>query len=98
MRVLISVYDKTGLVDFLSSIGNYIDEIYGTEGTVKFLKDNNISANNSSQLTGFDDLLGGRVKTLHPAIFSGVLSKRDGESNEQLSKCLKYLLQENVAI
>lgn len=86
MRVLISVYDKTGLVDFLSSIGNYIDEIYGTEGTVKFLKDNNISANNSSQLTGFDDLLGGRVKTLHPAIFSGVLSKRDGESNEQLSK------------
>ncbi|WP_337860753.1 bifunctional phosphoribosylaminoimidazolecarboxamide formyltransferase/IMP cyclohydrolase [Ferroplasma sp.] len=86
MRILISVYDKAGLVDFLNSISNYIDEIYGTEGTVKYLKENNIKANNSSLLTGFDDLLGGRVKTLHPAIFSGILSKRDTESNEQLKK------------
>jgi phosphoribosylaminoimidazolecarboxamide formyltransferase/IMP cyclohydrolase len=86
MRLLISVYDKTGIVDFLRSISNYIDEIYGTEGTVKYLKENNIEAINSSSITGFDDLLGGRVKTLHPAIFSGILSKRDEESNEQLKK------------
>ena len=86
MRILISVYDKTGLVNFLSSIKDHIDEIYGTEGTVKYLKENNIAANNSSNLTGFDDLLGGRVKTLHPAIFSGILSKRDSASNMQLEK------------
>ncbi|MGE9809936.1 bifunctional phosphoribosylaminoimidazolecarboxamide formyltransferase/IMP cyclohydrolase [Ferroplasma acidiphilum] len=86
MRILISVYDKTGLVNFLSSIKDHIDEIYGTEGTVKYLKENNIAAKNSSNLTGFDDLLGGRVKTLHPAIFSGILSKRDSESNMQLEK------------
>jgi phosphoribosylaminoimidazolecarboxamide formyltransferase/IMP cyclohydrolase len=86
MRVFISVYDKTGLVDFLNSVKDCIEEIYGTEGTVNYLKENGIKANNSSSLTGFEDLLGGRVKTLHPAIFSGILSKRDDESNQQLGK------------
>ncbi len=86
MKAFISVYDKTGLVDFLNTVSAQLDGIYGTEGTVKYLKDNGIDAINSSTLTGFDDLLGGRVKTLHPAIFSGLLSKRDKESNIQLEK------------
>ncbi len=86
MKAFISVYNKTGLVDFLDAISTQLDGIYGTEGTVRYLKDNGIEAINSSMLTGFDDLLGGRVKTLHPAIFSGLLSKRDGESNKQLEK------------
>jgi phosphoribosylaminoimidazolecarboxamide formyltransferase/IMP cyclohydrolase len=86
MKAFISVYDKTGLIDFLNAIKNKLDGIYGTEGTVKYLKDNGIDAINSSTLTGFDDLLGGRVKTLHPAVFAGLLSKRDLESNKQLEK------------
>ena len=86
MKALISVYNKDGLIDFISSLGNKIDEIYATEGTLKYLNENNVKAKSSSLLTGFDDLLDGRVKTLHPAIFSGLLSKRDEKSEGQLKK------------
>ncbi len=86
MRVFVSVYNKTGLLDFLNSIKTYIDDIYGTEGTVKYLIDNGFDATGSSKITGFDDLLDGRVKTLHPAIFAGILSKGDEKSNKQLEK------------
>ncbi len=86
MKALISVYNKDGLIDFIDSLKDKIDEIYATEGTLKYLIENNINAKPSSSLTGFDDLLDGRVKTLHPAIFSGLLSKRDNKSEEQLKK------------
>ncbi|MEM0139508.1 MAG: bifunctional phosphoribosylaminoimidazolecarboxamide formyltransferase/IMP cyclohydrolase [Ferroplasma sp.] len=86
MRVFISVYNKTGLVDFLEAIKGFIDEIYGTDGSVKYLAEHGIDAKKSSILTGFDDLLDGRVKTLHPGIFSGLLSTRDEKSNQQLKK------------
>ncbi len=86
MKALISVYDKDGLIDFVSSLKDKIDKIYATGGTLKYLNENNIRAESSSSLTGFDDLLDGRVKTLHPAIFSGLLSKRDKKSEEQLKK------------
>ncbi len=86
MRALISVYDKTDLLDFLKFMGKSITEIYATDGTLKYLKENHVDAKPSSDLTGFGDLLNGRVKTLHPSIFAGLLSKRDNESEGQLKK------------
>ncbi len=86
MRALISVYDKTDLLDFLKFMGKSITEIYATDGTLRYLKENHVDAKPSSDLTGFGDLLNGRVKTLHPSIFAGLLSKRDTESEDQLKK------------
>ncbi len=86
MKALISVYNKSGLLDFLKFMGNNIELIYATDGTFKYLSDNGIKAFPTSELTGFGDILDGRVKTLHPAIFSGLLSKRDLKSNNELKK------------
>ncbi len=83
MNVLVSVSDTTGLIDLLKHVNG---NIYATPGTFKFLSDSGIKANKISDLTGFDDLLDGRVKTLHPGVFSGILSKRDQKSEEELKK------------
>lgn len=74
MRALISVYDKSGLVDFVRNCGTAIEEIYATGSTGDHLRKSGITAKSTSELTGFDELLGGRVKTLHPKIFAGILS------------------------
>src|SRR6266481_3349088 len=67
-RALLSVSDKTGLVDFARElVTKYGIELIATGGTVKAL----------SELTGFPEILDGRVKTLHPAIYAGLLAKRD---------------------
>ncbi|HKJ96160.1 MAG TPA: bifunctional phosphoribosylaminoimidazolecarboxamide formyltransferase/IMP cyclohydrolase, partial [Thermoplasmataceae archaeon] len=83
MKVFISVFDKTGLVQFIKGISNHLDEIYSTGGSYKHLKENGIDVRNSSELTGFGEILGGRVKTLHPKVFSGILSNRDQKSREE---------------
>lgn len=82
MRAFISVFDKTGLVPFIKGNIDHIDEIYSTGGTFRHLGDNGIKARNSSELTGFEDVLGGRVKTLHPRVFAGILSTRDEKSRK----------------
>lgn len=86
MKVLASVDDKTGLDTFLKGISGYTTEIFASGGTHRFLTEAGIKATNISGLTGFDQLLGGRVKTLHPAIFSGILSQRDEEAKKQLEE------------
>ncbi len=86
MKVLASVHDKTGLTAFLKGISQFVTEIYASGGTYRNITDGGIKATNISSLTGFEDLLGGRVKTLHPAIFSGILSQRDEKAKEQLSE------------
>lgn len=83
MRAFISVFDKTGLIQFIKGISNHIDEIYSTGGSYRHLRENGIEVRNSSELTGFGEILGGRVKTLHPKIFSGILSTRDEKSREE---------------
>ncbi|OWP56388.1 MAG: bifunctional phosphoribosylaminoimidazolecarboxamide formyltransferase/IMP cyclohydrolase [Thermoplasmatales archaeon B_DKE] len=80
MRALISVYDKSGLLDFLGECGSSIDEIYATGSTGEYLKKNGLSAKSTSEITGFEQLLGGRVKTLHPMIFAGILSDETARS------------------
>lgn len=83
MRAFISVFDKSGLVPFLKGISASLDEVYSTGGTYNHIKESGIPVKNSSELTGFSDILGGRVKTLHPKIYSGILSTRDAESRKQ---------------
>ncbi|MEM0155663.1 MAG: bifunctional phosphoribosylaminoimidazolecarboxamide formyltransferase/IMP cyclohydrolase [Thermoplasmataceae archaeon] len=80
MRALISVYNKSGLIEFVKSCGDVMGEIYATGSTGDHLRKNGISARSTSELTGFEELLGGRVKTLHPRIFAGILSDYDSRA------------------
>ncbi len=82
MRALISVNDKTGLVEFLKYCGNSISEIFATDGTGEHLRKNGFNARSTSDLTGFDQLLDGRVKTLHPKIFAGILAGGEERSRK----------------
>ena len=84
MRALFSVYDKSGLEQFLKHSRNYIEEVYATGGTLKFLQEKGFEVKNTQDITGFQELLNGRVKTLHPALFAGILSTRDEQSNKEL--------------
>ncbi len=75
-RALISVYDKTGLVDFAKKLEEMGVEILSTGGTAKHLTENGIAVTSVSDVTGFPEILGGRVKTLHPRVHGGILAKR----------------------
>jgi len=84
-RALISVSDKTGVIDFAKSLCDLGFEILSTGGTSKVLKDAGIMVTGVSDITGFPECLDGRVKTLHPAIHAGILAMRDNtEHMEQL--------------
>ncbi len=77
-RALLSVSDKTGLVDFARElVSKYGVELIATGGTRKALADAGLPVRDVSDLTGFPEILDGRVKTLHPAIYAGLLAKRD---------------------
>ena len=78
-RALISVYDKTGVLEFSSRLRELGVEIVSTGGTFKLLSENGIEAIRVESLTGFPEMLGGRVKTLHPVIFGGILADRGRE-------------------
>ena len=82
-KALISVYDKTNL-EFLANcfIKNNI-EIIATGGTLKFLQDKNIAATDVTTITNFPEMLDGRVKTLHPNLFAGILFKRNEPQHQQ---------------
>src|SRR5437667_10233682 len=77
-RALLSVSDKTGLVDFARElVSKYGVELIATRGRRKTLADAGLPVRDISELTGFPEILDGRVKTLHPAIYAGLLAKRD---------------------
>ncbi len=77
-RALIAVYDKTGIVDFARAlVEEFGVEIISTGGTAKHLKDAGIPVTLVEEVTGFPELLDGRVKTLHPKIHAGILADRD---------------------
>lgn len=80
-RALISVYDKTGIIDLAKFLTINEVEIISTGGTYKYLRDNNISATEVSEVTGFDEMLDGRVKTLHPNIHGGILAIRGNDEH-----------------
>ena len=86
MKALISVSDKTGIVEFAKELEKLGIEIISTGGTFKKLKDENVNATEISELTKFPECLNGRVKTLHPKVHAGILAMRSNpEHMEQLS-------------
>jgi len=82
-RALISVDDKTGLVDLGRALVEQGIEIISTGGTAKMLKDSGVPVTPIELVTGFPEMLGGRVKTLHPMVHGGILARRHVESDEQ---------------
>ena len=76
-RALLSVSDKAGLADFARGLAELGFELYSTGGTLKVLQEAKIAANPVSDLTGFPEIMDGRVKTLHPGIHGGLLARRD---------------------
>lgn len=77
MKALISVSDKTGIVEFAKELENLGVEIISTGGTFKKLKEEGVKAIEISELTGFPECLDGRVKTLHPKVHAGILAMRN---------------------
>lgn len=75
-RALISVSDKSGIVEFAQSLAEMRIEILSTGGTAKLLADNNIKVKEVSDYTGFPEMMDGRVKTLHPKVHGGILGRR----------------------
>ena len=76
-RALISVSDKTGIVDFARELTRFNVEIISTGGTAKALRDAGINVRDISEITGFPEMMDGRVKTLHPRVHGGLLAIRD---------------------
>ena len=75
-RALISLSDKTGIIELAKELKNFSVEIFSTGGTAKLFRENNIPVTEVSNLTGFPEILDGRVKTLHPKIHAGLLALR----------------------
>ena len=80
-RALLSVYNKEGIADFAKELVRSGIEIISTGGTYKLLKENKIPVRSVEEITGFPEVLNGRVKTLHPNIFAGILADRDNKTH-----------------
>jgi phosphoribosylaminoimidazolecarboxamide formyltransferase/IMP cyclohydrolase len=82
-RALLSVTDKSGLVEFGEFLAEQGVEILSTGGTAKMLRDSGVPVVEVSDYTGFPEMLDGRVKTLHPKIHGGILGRRDLASHKE---------------
>ena len=80
-RALISVTDKTGVVELAKGLVRHGVSIISTGGTAKVLRDAGVSITDISDFTGFPEMLDGRVKTLHPKVHAGILAIRDNENH-----------------
>ncbi len=80
-KAIISVSDKTGIVDFAKELSSLGIEIYSTGGTAKLLHEAGITVKSVSELTNFPEILDGRVKTLHPAVHAGLLAELNKEEH-----------------
>jgi phosphoribosylaminoimidazolecarboxamide formyltransferase/IMP cyclohydrolase len=80
-RAIFSVTDKTGLVDFARQLSALGIELISTGGTAKLLRDSGIAVKEISELTGFPEMLDGRVKTLHPKVHGGILHRRENPAH-----------------
>jgi len=81
---LLSVHNKSGLVEFAEGLADLGWRLLASGGTAKLLRDNNIPVTEVADYTGSPEILGGRVKTLHPAIHGGLLARPTAEDHEQL--------------
>ncbi len=92
MRAIISVSNKSGVVDFARGLKELGIEIFSTGGTKKSLEVAGVKIHSISELTGFPEILDGRVKTLHPAVHGGILARRD------LPQHLSQLIQHHIEL
>src|SRR5437764_4247301 len=76
-RALISVTDKTGIVDFARELSQLGIELISTGGTAKALRESGLAVRDVAEVTGFPEMLDGRVKTMHPKITGAILAVRD---------------------
>ena len=81
---ILSVYDKTGLLDFARGLADLGWTLLASGGTAKLLRENSISVTEVADYTRSPEILGGRVKTLHPAIHGGLLARPTQEDHQQL--------------
>jgi phosphoribosylaminoimidazolecarboxamide formyltransferase/IMP cyclohydrolase len=81
VKALLSVYDKTGVLDVARQLAELGCELISTGGTAATLRDGGLIVTEVSELTGFPEILDGRVKTLHPVIHAGLLARRDVEEH-----------------
>ncbi|HEY3138772.1 MAG TPA: bifunctional phosphoribosylaminoimidazolecarboxamide formyltransferase/IMP cyclohydrolase, partial [Blastocatellia bacterium] len=82
-RALISVSDKSGLVEFAKRLSARSVELVSTGGTARLLREAGLEVRDVSSLTGFPEILGGRVKTLHPKVHGGLLAIRDNPEHQR---------------
>ena len=85
-RAIISVSDKDGIVDFAKELSGLGIELISTGGTYRLLKENGLDVTEVSDVTGFPEMLDGRVKTLHPKVHAGILARRDLPAHMQAIK------------
>ena len=86
VRALVSVFDKTGIVDFAKRLAVLKIEILSTGGTAKLLRENGVAVRDVSDFTGWPEMLGGRVKTLHPKVHGGLLFRRRHPDDQKQAK------------
>ena len=97
-RALLSVSDKTGIIDFARGLVSLGYEVVSTGGTQKAIEDAGIPVTNISDVTGFPECLDGRVKTLHPLVHAGILAIRESDEHMQQIHSLGVTLIDVVAI
>ncbi len=97
-RALLSVSDKTGIVEFAKALSDLGLEIVSTGGTYKTLKENGVEVTGIESVTGFPECLDGRVKTLHPKIHAGILAMRDNPDHMKQVEDLGVTLIDVVAV
>ena len=81
MKALISVSNKTGVVEFARNLISLGFEVISTSGTMKCLREAGLPITNISDVTGFPEICDGRVKTLHPAVHGALLARRDNKEH-----------------
>jgi phosphoribosylaminoimidazolecarboxamide formyltransferase/IMP cyclohydrolase len=91
-RAIISVYDKTGVVELAKGLESLNVELISTGGTAKMLRNAGIKVKDISEITGFPEILDGRVKTLHPVVHAGILAIRENEEH------MKILKEQNIGL
>src|SRR5829696_9236771 len=80
-RALLSVSDKSGLIEFARELRRFEVDLISTGGTAKALREAGIEVRDISEITGFPEMMDGRIKTLHPRIHGGLLALRDNASH-----------------
>lgn len=82
-RAIVSVTDKTGLTEFCTFLANGGVQLVSTGGTARHLADAGLAVTDVSEVTGFPEIMGGRVKTLHPGVHGGILADKDNPEHLQ---------------